>query len=388
MAASLCLAAATLGVSATQAQAQDTLKLGVIAILSGPGQPWGQALQHAVEMAVEETNAAGGLDVAGKHYQVKIIAYDSKYRPDEAMSAANRLVLQDGVKFITGPVGASETIATQSVTTANKVLTLTQGWSPRVLGPSMPYQFRVSASDLEFSGPLMNWVSQRLKFKKIGGLFPNDELGQQSSKQVSAVYEKLGIQTEIEMFERNRVDFVPLLTRLINQGIDAIDLDGNAPTTSGLIVKQARGMGFKGPILRSGGPAEQEILQVAGKEAAEGIYLYSPINPADPAIAEFMNKHKAKYGNDVNGFAPGYYDATRMLFEAMRRAGTVTDAVAVTAELEKMHDFPGIQGKLKWTGAERYGVNRQIDSAFYIMQLRDGKSVAVAKCSYTSCSDL
>jgi branched-chain amino acid transport system substrate-binding protein len=369
------------------ALAQDTLKIGVIAVLSGPGQPWGQALQRAAELAADDVNK-DGLEVGGKRYQVKVISYDSKYRPDEAMSAANRLILQDGVKFILGPVGSSEAVATQALTTSNKVVTLTNGWSPRVLSASLPYQFRMTASTDEFATPLMTWVSQRLKLKKIGGLFPNDELGQQASKEVTSVYGKLGAETVVELFERNRVDFVPLLTRLMNQGIEAIDLDGNAPATAGLIVKQARGIGFKGAILRSGGPAEQEILQVAGKEAAEGIYLYSPINPVDPAIAGFLDKYRAKYNSEVNGFAPAFYDSARMLLEAIHRAGSVTDTVAVTGALEKLQDFPGIQGKLNWTGKNAYGLDHQIASAFYVMQLRDGKSVAVAKCSYTTCSDL
>src|SRR3546814_12759817 len=80
------------------------------------------------------------------------------------------------------------------------------------------------------------------------------------------------------MFERDRLDMVPLLTRLMAQGVDAIDLDGNAPATAGLIVKQARELGFKGLIIRSGGPATPEIIKVAGKQATAGMVVYAPID--------------------------------------------------------------------------------------------------------------
>lgn len=344
-------------------------------------------MSRAAEMAVEDANAQGFV-VGGKPYKVKTIAYDSKYRPDEARSVANRLILQDRVKFIIGPLGSSEAIATQDLTTAHKVVTFTNGWSPRMLSPELPYQFRMTASTDEFADPLIAWVSKRLNVKKIGGLFPNDELGQQSSKQVKASYAKVGTETISEMFERNRVDFVPLLTRLINQGVQAIDLDGNAPATSGLIVKQARGMGFKGPIVRSGGPAEEEIVKVAGKDTAEGIYLYSPINRKDAAIEAFNKRYKAKYSENANGFAPAFYDSTRILLDAIQRAGTVENTDAVVKAVTQIKDFPGIQGKLNWTGKKTYGIDRQIDAAFYIVQLRNGESVAVAKCSYSSCTDI
>lgn len=377
-----------LSTTALSASAQSNeLKIGVIAVLSGPGQPWGIAMQRAAEMAAEDVNKTG-LTLDGKNYNVKIVAYDSKYRPDEARAVANRLILQDKVKFIVGPLGSSEAVATQDLTTSRKIITMTNGWSPRMLGTNLPYQFRMTASTDEFATPLINWISKRLNIKKIGGLFPNDELGQQSSKQVTATYKTAGVDTISEMFERNRVDFVPLLTRLINQGIEAIDLDGNAPATSGLIVKQAREMGFKGPIVRSGGPAEEEILKVAGNQAAEGIYLYSPINREAPTIETFFKRYTDRYAESPNGFAPAFYDSTHILLDAIKRAGTIENTDAVTKAMEEIKDFPGIQGKLNWTGESVYGINRQIDSSFYVVQLQNGVSKAVAKCNYSTCEDL
>jgi branched-chain amino acid transport system substrate-binding protein len=78
--------------------------------------------------------------------------------------------------------------------------------------------------------------------------------------------------TAKEFFERDRVDFVPLLTRMLARGIDTVELDGNSPSTAGLIVKQARELGCKGRFVRTGGPATAEILSVAGKDSSEGIH--------------------------------------------------------------------------------------------------------------------
>ena len=103
----------------------------------------------------------------------------------------------------------------------------------------------------------------RAEWLKYMALFPNDESGQQVALQVGAAYQKAGAQLVTDFFERERVDFVPLLTKLMAQGIDMIELDGNSPQTSGLMVKQARELGFKGAIVRTAGDATADILAVA-----------------------------------------------------------------------------------------------------------------------------
>jgi branched-chain amino acid transport system substrate-binding protein len=287
------------------------------------------------------------------------VTYDTKYRPDEALSAVNRMINQDSVKFILGPVGSSEAFAIQDITTRAKVLTMTNAWSPRVLGPQLPYQFRMSNTPNEFGLAQIAWVNSYLKLKKVGGLDPNDELGQQGAKQIADAYSAVGAAVVSEMFERSRTDFVPLITRLMNEGIDAIELDGNSPVTTGLIVKQARGVGFKGALVRTGGPAEEEILQVAGPEAAEGIYLNSPINPDDPAVKAFSDRYTAAYKTKMNGFAPTFYDGAKIVLKGIETAGSVDDVDAVAKAIAGMKDFPGLQGKLSWTGAKDYGVDHQ-----------------------------
>jgi branched-chain amino acid transport system substrate-binding protein len=222
----------------------------------------------------------------------------------------------------------------------------------------------------------------------VGGLHPNDEFGQQGAKQIESAYGAVGTQALSEMFERNRTDFVPLITRLVNEGIDAIELDGNSPVTTGLIVKQSRGIGFKGPLVRTGGPAEDEILQVAGPEASEGIYLNSPVNPYDPAVKAFNDRYVATYKTKMNGFTPTFYDGARMILEGIRKAGSVDDVDAVAKAVAETKDFPGLQGKLSWTGAKDYGVDHQIDSPFYVVQIQNGQSRPVANCVRAACETM
>lgn len=368
------------------ANAQEVLKLGALVTLSGPGAPWGQAMKNAAELAADKVNASGGLEVGGKKYKIEVVAYDDKYQANEAVTVANRLIFEDKVKYVIGPLGSAPAVAILPLMQKNKVITITMAFTPKALGKEMPYSFRVVATTAEVSQPQIDWLVKTQGVKKVGALFPNDESGQTISKDLEDAYKNAGATMSAkEFFERERVDFVPMLTRMFARGIDAIELDGNSPATAGLIVKQARELGFKGNIIRTGGPATADIVNVAGKSPTEGMFVHTPINPSIPSTRVYMDDYAAKYKTAMNGFSPSFYDGTNMLFEAMRRAGTVSDSDKVRDEMAKIQNFQGALGTLNWTGEKSYGINQQLDIPFYVAEVKDGAEVIRATCTLTEC---
>ncbi len=368
------------------AQAQDTLTLGALVTLSGAGAAWGQGMKNAAEIAADQVNQAGGLDVGGRKYQVKVVAYDDKYQANEAVTVANRLVFEDKVKYIIGPVGSAPVLAIQPITEKSKVILMTLGFTSKALAADKPYTFRPNVTTAEVSQPQIDWLVKHQGIKKAGGLFPNDETGQQIAQDLDGAYRKAGAELSAkEFFERDRVDFVPLLTRMLARGVDAIELDGNSPATAGLIVKQARELGFTGKIVRTGGPATQEIINVAGKSATQGMFVHAPVDPQLPSTQAYAALYAAKYKHPMNGFSPAFYDGTNLLFEAMRRAGTVDDTDKVRAELERISGFQGALGMLNWTGKAMYGIDHQLNAPFYVAEVQDGKEVIRARCTVEGC---
>jgi branched-chain amino acid transport system substrate-binding protein len=362
--------------------AQETLKIGAHVTLSGPGAAWGQAMKNAAELAADRVNAAGGLDVGGKKYKVAIVAYDDKYQAGEAVTVANRMVFEDKVKFMIGPTGSAPLLAVQPITEKNQVMTATLGFTNKALSTEKPYSFRPVITTLEFSEHQVTWLVKNHGVKKAGALFPNDETGQVLARDLEGAYKKAGGELVAkEFYERDRVDFVPLLTRMLARGIDTIELNGNSPSTAGLMTKQARELGFKGHIVRTGGPATADIVGVAGKEAAEGMLVHAVLDPTLPATKAYLDMYTAKYKAAPNGFSPAFYDYTNMLFEAMRRAGTVTDTSRVSAELVKLRGYSGALGTLDWTGKANYGVDHQLAVPFYIAEIRNGAEVVRARCT-------
>ncbi len=369
--------------------AQETLKVGALVTLSGAGAAWGQALLYGAELAADDVNTKGGLEVAGKRYKIQVIPYDDKYQSSDAVTAANRLISDDKVKYIIGPMGSAPALAVQPITERNKAIIMTLGFTSKALSPEKPYSFRPNLTTEETSYPSIVWLVNHFNLKKVGALFPNDESGQQISRDLENAYAKAGSSMSAkEFFERQRVDMVPLLTRMIASGIDAIELDGNSPATAGLIVRQARELGFKGPIVRNGGPATPEIVAVAGKAATEGMMVSSLTDPNNKEVAAYAQRYEDKYKKKMNGFSPAFYDGTHMLFQAMQTAGTVTDSEKVRDALAQIKNYPGIQGNLNWGGKAKYGIDHQVESPFFISEVVNGQEVVRARCSVTLCESV
>ena len=384
-AACTALTAFTAPTAFAQEPAQE-LRIGAIVTLSGAGASWGQAMLHAAELAADDINAKGGLEVAGKKHRVRVIAYDDKYQAGEAVTAANRLVFEDKVKYLIGPVGSAAALAVAPITEKNKVIMLTLGFTQKALAADKPFSFRPNLTTAETSQPQIDWIVKAKGVKKVGALFPNDETGQQIAADLEKAYAKAGAQLGAkEFFERERVDMMPLLTRIMARGVDAIELDGNAPGTAGLIVKQARELGFKGLIIRSGGPATAEIVNVAGTQATEGMLVNTPIDPGNQAVRQYAERYQAKYGKRMNGFSPAFYDGTHMLLQAIAGAGSTTDTDKVRTALEGITSYRGILGELGWTGKAVYGSNHQVSAPFYVARVQGGQEVVESRCTLSAC---
>lgn len=371
---------------ANGARAQEELKIGVLAALSGAGATWGLAMEGAAELAAEDVNEAGGLEVGGETYMVRVISYDTQYKSSEAITAVNRLASEDQVKYIVGTAGSAPMVAVLPITTQNKIINMTLAFTEKATTEDTPYSFRSVLPTGVFAKPQIAWVVEELGVTRIAGLFPNDESGQQLAKDNEAAYEAAGAQfVSKEFFERERIDFTPLLTRILASDAEAIELDGNAPQTAGLIVKQARELGWDKPIIRTGGDATADIINIAGETFAEGVYVHQPIDPALPGTKEYIDRWEETYDTEMNGFSPFFYVNLKMLFEAMKQAGTVEDTDKVRDAMVALQDFPSVLGPVGWAGEEVFGINHQLDAPFYIAQIRNGESEIVATCTSAGC---
>jgi branched-chain amino acid transport system substrate-binding protein len=364
---------------------ENVLIIGDFQPLSGPGASLGVGVHRGVELAVDDINAQGGITVDGKKYMLKTIVYDHKGTAEGGVTAANKLVFDDGVKYIVGTVGSGPSIAaTEAVLTENKVLFATTGWNPKCLGPDRPYNFRLHGTGREYGMAFYEWAAEKLpEAKKVAIIAVNDPAGFAAADDTKAVAESLGMEVVgTEFFERGTTDYYPFLTRLIAKNPDIIDTGGSKPNEDGLMIKQLYELGYKGKIAAAG-QVPSTTLEIAGKEAAEGVYLMQTIAYDSPTAAvsaeqkEYAKKYTEKYGDPLVPYqSEKCYDMVIGLVKAIENANSL-DTTVVRDELAKT-EWKYLSGHMsKWGGEKTYGIKHNLIIPIFINQFQDGKVVTV-----------
>jgi branched-chain amino acid transport system substrate-binding protein len=379
VAASLAIGIALLGGLLSNASA-ETLKIGVIAPLTGPAAAWGQATAGGPKILASEINAKGGLEVGGKKYQVEVVAYDDQYKAADAVAAYNRLVKQDGAKYVIVMTSAS-TLAIKQNAEDDKVIALTSSLTPKAFDDKTKYMFRLYSPPTHFLSPLIGWMRANLKDKRIVIINPNDETGWAQTENSQKVYKTQGFEVVgSELYERTTKDFQPLLTKLIGMKPEIIDVSTSSPATAGLIIRQARELGFKGVFVQTGAGGVADILAGAGKEAAEGTVNVIYADPANPGYQRLAAEYKKANGQEPNNIIVAFYDAANILLRAVQKAGSVDDTAKVAASFAQVLPAKSVQGdELSLGGKAEIGVDNQIMTVNYVGVIRNGAAVIVGK---------
>lgn len=361
---------------ASGVSAQEELKIGGIGSLSGGGTAWGLALQRGVELAVDQVNKAGGLKIGSKIYRPRLVMLDDQYTAAGGRTAAQRLISIENVKFIIGPIGSPSVLAAVPVVNQAKVLTLSNGYAVNILKNEFrsAYNFRVMNSNVEFGPAMIKWLRQkRSDLKKVALIAPNDAVGQAVIPTLVEAYKANGFEVWTESYERGTKEFTPLLTRMLSQNIDVLDLNSNAPGEAGLLLKQAREVGYKNLIWQVGGPSVDEIMAIGGP-LAEGFISYDVFDFNDPSAKAFVNTYQARWSGIINAQTPGWYNGAKILFKAMETAGTLeVDKVRDALKTIEGYDA-GIYGAVSWGGVSDYGVAHQLLPKFWITEVKNGKT--------------
>lgn len=340
------LAACNASPSGTNGADGDTIKLGVNYELSGDVATYGQASVAGIKMAIEEVNAAGGID--GK--QIEIVEVDNKSDAAEATTLATRLMSQDGVIACMGPATSGNFKATIPVAQDNQV--------PVVSGSATAddvtvdadgvkeYAFRICFND-SFQGTIMaQFADENLSAGTAVIIQDNSsDYATGLAAAFTAEFEKRGGSiAATEGFTAGDTDFNSILTRLRGETFDVIYLPGYY-SEAGLIIKQARDLGIDAPILGADGFDSPTLLELAGTGPLNEVYFtnhYSSIDE-DPAVVDFIAAFQEANGEEPNAFHALGYDLGKFVADAVSRASELTGEAVKTAMAETQ-GFTGVTG--------------------------------------------
>ena len=336
--------------------ADETLKIGVIAPLTGAGAPWGLAMTEGAKILASDYNATGGLDIGGTKYQVEIVAYDDRYNAADAISAYQRLVNEDGVSYIVLAAGVSTMAVKQSVED-DQIVAMTAGYIAEELDPNTEYMYRMWSIPADYFPPLYAWLKKNTTQRRVAIINPNDE----SARAMSHLSEQLMTDAGYtvlsnELYERSLKDFVPLLTKVLATDPDIIDLGATPPATAALLIREAREYGYKGLFFVSGSTAWKEIVDGAGAAAAEGVLTVLYVDPANEAYKRFAAEFEKAVNQEPNESMAPYTDGVNVLIQAIQKSGVVGDTSKFEEGFRKALPMELMQGELMTIGGmEKYG---------------------------------
>lgn len=344
---SLALLAGCGGGSGSGSAQGDTIKIGVSYELSGAVATYGDDSVKGIEMAIEEINAAGGIN--GK--QIEEVKYDTKSEPAEATTLATKLMTQDKVVTIIGPATSGSFKATIPVANQNKVPVVSGSATANDVtvsnGQLQEYAFRTCFSDSYQGSAMANFASEKLSAKTAVVIKDNSsDYAKGLSENFQSTFTDNGGQIlGEESYVAGDTDFQAILTRIKSQQFDVIYLPGYYSEV-GLIVKQARDMGITAPILGGDGFDSPKLLELGGAEALNDVYFtnhYSAID-TDKVVQDFIANFKAKYGTDPGAFSALGYDTAYFVAQAVENAEELTGE-SVKAAMESTQDFSGVTGE-------------------------------------------
>lgn len=321
----LSLAVTVPGLSGSALAADGTIKLGLVAPMSGPNARYGAFSMRGAELAVKEINDAGGVD----GQKIELYSADSQGTPVEGVSATRRLIDQEEVDYIIGDVSSSVTLAMQPVAEDAEVLLLNAASSnPKITYAAgvggFKWTFRNYPTDENRAFVVAKYAAEQRGFTKFAVLSVDSDYGR-SAIEFTKKYlpEFKGEILSEDYYKEGEVDFRSVLAKIRDSGAQAIIMYGLADTTP-IIARQMVELGLAGKVTLVGnGEFNTEKTIKSAPTALEGAVEAAAWLPAwdSPESKAFVEKFTTTYDEAPNNHAYVHWDTVRLLAQAIHEAG-------------------------------------------------------------------
>ena len=305
--------------AAMAAAAGEPFVIGAMDALTGVGESYGNPIQQAKQLAMEEINAAGGIN--GR--MLEIVFEDSKCAAADSITAYNKLTDVDGVRIILGTTCSGAMLGAAPLAEQEGVIMLSASATSPDIANAGDYIFRTAINDLQLGIDIGNtmWVDG---VRRVATITESTDYAEGARRTSVARFEELGGEVvAAEAYATDTIDFRSQVTKLINEEPDAILLTAQGEVSGGTIVKQARELGFGGQIYSEVVPTQPDALAIAGN-AATGMKAVVPDEDlATPAGESFLANFEARFGYvaPLPWFQGSAYDDVYIAAECLRQTG-------------------------------------------------------------------
>lgn len=344
---SAALAAGLAGAGDAAAQARGTIPVGILTALSGPLAAPGRFQMNGFNLAADELNEAGGIEVGGRRLRVELKVYDTRGNPAEGASAMQRLTTVDRAPVVLGELSSGVVPAVAPIAEENEVpFIMTVPTGPGLTKTRNRFVFRVNAHNDMLGKALADFVAQR-GWQPIAFIAWNNDAGRGG---VQGMRDALPGGFPIAYtgyFNVGEVDFSAHITNIRNSGARAVMLFMDEEPGS-LAISQIRAAGLPVQLIGTLAMGSDRFLARLDAARLAGMVQYNafPPNAPTPRIEAFSRRYRSRFNEEAHGFAAQSYDGLMVAAAAIRAAGA-PDGQRIRDALARV-EHQGVTGTLRF----------------------------------------
>jgi branched-chain amino acid transport system substrate-binding protein len=364
----------------TSFAADKVFKLGALGIMSGPYAGWGGVMSQTAQTLAAIYNEKGGVKIGEDEYKIEVVSVDDKMDPKTAITGAERLIQQEGIRYILGPNVDTTAVSIKPVLEANKAVNVPYAFSKELYIPPASNSILGMVASYQVAPFIYEYLRDKKGVKKVSFLAANaaDALNQRAQGVRIATDLGLTVIASGDTYEPGTTDFFPIITKVLADKPDLIVLSGVSPSDVGPLVKSARELGYTGFLSTETGQDPKALYQVAG-DAANGFIAAGGASTEEirsQFMVDFMARYKAMWG-EWNDVAALFVYAPEIILQTIARTGpaAINDVGVFKVALENFegkNPFVKDPMPLKYVGRKDFGQPRQISVPIVVQTVEKG----------------
>jgi len=304
---------------------QVTVKIGVVAPMSGALAQYGKDIAHGAEIAVDELNNDRFM-IGGKRAHFELVVEDDKASPDEGKAAAQRLI-DAGVVGVFGHLNSGVSIAAAPLYAAAGIPQLSVSTNPKYTRMGLKTAFRITADDIQQGATLGRLITEKLHAKSIYIVDDRTTFGVGLVEEVKKVFKEGSIALQHDSVDGKAVDYAELVEKIKTSNADVIFFGGDEGMGLPLL-KAIRKAELSAKFVAADALCDPSTIKAAAGSADQNFYCTVAGVPPSwlSAGIEFTRLYKAKF-NEPGAYSTLAYDGIHVLAQAMQEANSTRPEV-------------------------------------------------------------
>jgi branched-chain amino acid transport system substrate-binding protein len=337
------LAGIALGVGLALAGAANAqIKVGVAGPITGPNAAFGAQLKNGAEQAVEDINAAGGVN--GQKLTLSI--GDDVSDPKQGVSVANKFAAE-GVKWVVGHFNSGVSIPTSDIYEESGIIQISPAsTNPKFTDSGKWNTFRTCGRDDQQGLVAGSYLADKFKGKNVAIVHDKTPYGKGLADETRKTMNAKGLKDVVyEGVNPGEKDYSALVSKLKGANVDVVYF-GGLHTEAGLIIRQMRDQGLAAPLMSGDGIVSSEFTAIAGPGAEGTLMTFAPDPRKNPAAKDVVAKFRAK-NYEPEAYTLYSYAAVQVLAQAAAEAKS-TDSKKIAETIRSGKPFKTVIGDLSF----------------------------------------